>query len=269
MNNKSLTKVALRYRAVFLDTERTGIDMEPSAASVPVMAFIARLAENGFCVSEELLHALHTVTADRLAEITACVNDVMGVTLNWAPLVKGWDIPTNETLLDHFVTLLANFFGEEAVTWYRVRGAPDKLTDGASADDERMGTGYSLTIDQSFKGTGDYYASVDVSSSPSGVLCTDLMRSLIVHYASTTPAAAPPLLEPTVVRPNEAQRLLRLNPNAPTTVTIYDIAGHRLQTLSADGVERMSLQAEGVAGCYQVVVQNGDQRTVLRYIVIK
>ena len=114
MNNKSLTKVALRYRAVFLDTERTGIDMESSAASVPVMAFIARLAENGFCVSEELLHALHTVTADRLAEITACVNDVMGVNLNWAPLVKGWDIPTNETLLDHFVTLLANFFGEEA-----------------------------------------------------------------------------------------------------------------------------------------------------------
>jgi hypothetical protein len=114
MNNKSLTKVALRYRAVFLDTERTGIDMESSVASVPVMAFIARLAENGFCVSEELLHALHTVTADRLAEITACVNDVMGVNLNWAPLVKGWDIPTNETLLDHFVTLLANFFGEEA-----------------------------------------------------------------------------------------------------------------------------------------------------------
>lgn len=114
MNNKSLTKVALRYRAVFLDTERTGIDMESFVASVPVMAFIARLAENGFCVSEELLHALHTVTADRLAEIMACVNDVMGVNLNWAPLVKGWDIPTNETLLDHFVTLLANFFGEEA-----------------------------------------------------------------------------------------------------------------------------------------------------------
>ena len=114
MNNKSLTKVALRYRAVFLDTERTGIDMESSVASVPVIAFIARLAENGFCVSEELLHALHTVTADRLAEITACVNDVMGVNLNWAPLVKGWDIPTNETLLDHLVTLLANFFGEEA-----------------------------------------------------------------------------------------------------------------------------------------------------------
>jgi len=160
------------------------------------------------------------------------------------------------------------YFGEEAVTWYRVRGAPDKLEDGASADDEQMGTGYSLTIDQSFLGTGDYYASVDVSSSPSGVLCTELMRSLIVHYASSA-SPAPPLLEPTMVRPNEPQRLLRLNPDFPTTVTIYDIAGHRLQTLTADGVERMELQAESVAGCYQVVVQNGEQRTVLRYIVVK
>jgi hypothetical protein len=161
------------------------------------------------------------------------------------------------------------YFGEDAVTWYRVRGLPDKLTDGASADDERMGKGYSFTIDQSFLGTGDYYASVDVSSSPSGVLCTDRMRSLIVHYASTAASPAPPLIEPTMVRPNEQQRLMRLNPDNPTTVAIYDIAGHRLQTLSAHGVERMGLQAQPVAGCYQVVVQNGDKRTVLRYIVVK
>lgn len=160
------------------------------------------------------------------------------------------------------------YFGEEAVTWYRVRGAPDKLTDGASADDERVGIGYSLTIDQSFKGTGDYYASVDVSSSPSGVLCTDLMRSFIVHYASTA-AYAPPLLEPTMVRAHEPQRLLHLNPDQPTIVTIYDIAGHCLQTLTADNAERIDLQAQPVPGCYQVLVQNGDQRTILRYIVIK
>ena len=166
------------------------------------------------------------------------------------------------------INTMGYYFGEEDVTWYRVRGAPDKLTDGASADDERMGTGYSLTIDQSFKGTGDYYASVDVSSSPSGVLCTDLMRSLIVHYSSTT-SYAPPLLEPTMVRPNEPQRLLRLNSNYPTTVTIYDIAGHRLECLEAKEVDQLILYAQPVAGCYQVVVQNGDQRTVLRYIVIK
>ena len=111
--NSNLTKVALRYRAVFLDINREDINMN-SEASVPVLAFVARLKENGFCVSEELLHALNAVSIDRLAEITECINDVMGVKLNWAPLVKGWDVPTGETFADHLITWIANIFGEEA-----------------------------------------------------------------------------------------------------------------------------------------------------------
>ncbi len=113
MNNKTLTNVALRYRAVFLDISRKDINMR-SEASVPVMAFTRRLKENGFCVSEELLHALNAVSADRLAEITRCINDVMGVNLNWAPLVKGWNVPTGESLADHLITWIANIFGKEA-----------------------------------------------------------------------------------------------------------------------------------------------------------
>ena len=113
MNNKTLTNVALRYRAVFLDINRKEINMA-SEASAPVLAFVARLKENGFCVSEELLHALNAVPADRLAEITECINDVMGIKLNWTPLVKGWDVPTGETLADHLITFIANIFGEKA-----------------------------------------------------------------------------------------------------------------------------------------------------------
>lgn len=113
MNNEILTRVALRYRAVFLDINREDINMR-SEASVPVLAFTKRLKENGFCVSEELLHALNAVPADRLAEITECINDVMGVKLNWASLVKGWDVPTDETLADHLITFIANIFGKEA-----------------------------------------------------------------------------------------------------------------------------------------------------------
>lgn len=108
--NKTLTKVALRYRAVFLDINREDINMN-SEATAPVMAFVARLKENGFCVSEELLHALNAVSADTLAEITECVNDVMGINLNWAPLVKGWDVPTGESYFDHLVTWIANLLG--------------------------------------------------------------------------------------------------------------------------------------------------------------
>lgn len=111
--NNNLTQVALRYQALFLNIKREDINMH-SEATVPTMAFAKRLKENGFCLSEELLHALNAVPAKRLAEITHCINDVMGVTLNWAPLVKGWDTPTGETLADHIVTLIANIFGEEA-----------------------------------------------------------------------------------------------------------------------------------------------------------
>ena len=113
MSNKTLTRVALRYRAVFLDINRENINMK-SEASVPVMAFVTRLKENGFCVSEELLHTLNAAPADRLAEITECINDVMGVKLNWAPLVKGWNVPTGESLADHLITWIANIFGKEA-----------------------------------------------------------------------------------------------------------------------------------------------------------
>ncbi len=113
MNKKTLIKVALRYRAVYLDISHEDINMR-SESSVPVMAFVTRLKENGFCVSEELLHALNAVSPDCLAEITKCIDDVMGVDLNWAPLVKGWDVPTGETLADHLVTWIANIFGKEA-----------------------------------------------------------------------------------------------------------------------------------------------------------
>ena len=113
MNNKTLTMVALRYRAVFLNINREGIKMQ-SEQTAPVMAFVLRLKENGYCVSEELLHALNAVPANRLAEITECNNEVMGVKLNWAPLVKGWKVPTGETLADHLITWIANIFGEKA-----------------------------------------------------------------------------------------------------------------------------------------------------------
>lgn len=113
MNNKTLTNVALRYRAVFLDINRENINMN-SEASAPVMALTRRLKENGYCVTEELLHALNVVPADRLAEITECINDVMGINLNWASLVKGWNVPTGESFADHFITWIANIFGKEA-----------------------------------------------------------------------------------------------------------------------------------------------------------
>lgn len=112
MNERVLQKVALRYRAIFLPIERDGLTgvYEPT---VPVMAFTARLKENGYSVSEELLHALTQVPDNTLGEITQLINETLRVNLNWMPLVKGWDVPTGETRMDHWITFLANLFGGE------------------------------------------------------------------------------------------------------------------------------------------------------------
>ena len=112
MNEQSFQRVALRHRAIFLPIEKAQLT-DSYQPTVPVMAFVARLRENGYSVSEELLQALTKVSANKLADITALINEVLGVKLNWAPLVKGWDVPTGETRADHIITLIANVFGEE------------------------------------------------------------------------------------------------------------------------------------------------------------
>lgn len=114
MNNKILSKVALRYRAVFANVDRNEIDLN-NTITEPVLAFVKRLKECGFCLSEELLHVLNGVDTKHLEEITEIINEVMGVKLNWAPLVKGWDTPTGESLPDHIITLIANMFGNQSV----------------------------------------------------------------------------------------------------------------------------------------------------------
>lgn len=109
MDKKTLTNVALRHRAVFLDLNREDINMS-SEITVPVAAFIQLLNENGFCANEELLHALNSVSPYRLAVIAECINEVFGLDLNWAPLVKEWNVPTGETAADHLVTFIVNLF---------------------------------------------------------------------------------------------------------------------------------------------------------------
>lgn len=110
MRDKKLLRIALRYRAIYLDIDPKEIDLETKPTPA-VLAFVARLRENGFSVNEDLLHALCMVSATELAGITAVIDDVMGVKLNWATLVKGWNVPTGETRADHLITFFANLLG--------------------------------------------------------------------------------------------------------------------------------------------------------------
>ena len=111
MDTMSLMKVALRYQAIFLDLHWEDIDKE-SKPTAAVLAFVRRLNQNGFTVSEELLHALNSVSTDKLVEISECINELMGVHLNWAPLVKLCPIPTGETYGVHLITWFVNMYSD-------------------------------------------------------------------------------------------------------------------------------------------------------------
>lgn len=78
-----------------------------------VYSLLERLKENSYCASEELLHGLGMVSSEELADIVAVIEDVMGVKLNWSPLVKGWNVPTAEGAIDHFITWIANVLHKE------------------------------------------------------------------------------------------------------------------------------------------------------------
>lgn len=112
MNDENLLKVALRYKGLYLDIEKEDIDMS-SKMTPAVYSLTERLKENGFGLSEELLHALDKVPVSKLAVVVSIIEDVMGVGLNWSPLVKGWDKPTGEGFADHFVTWIVNIFKGE------------------------------------------------------------------------------------------------------------------------------------------------------------
>lgn len=112
MNDKALVKVALRYKALYLDIRKEDINMS-SEITPAVYSLLERLKEYGYCVSEELLHGLGMVTVEELTDIVAVIEDVMGVELNWSPLVKGWNVPTKEGAVDHFITWIANILHKE------------------------------------------------------------------------------------------------------------------------------------------------------------
>ena len=110
-DRKSLLRVALRYGALLVDIEPEDIKMD-AGISKEVSAFLLSLSEKGYVADEKLLRALCSLpaTEDLLNEITEVIDSALGIGLNWAPLVKGWDVPTGESFLDHCITFYANFF---------------------------------------------------------------------------------------------------------------------------------------------------------------
>ena len=103
-----LLKVAIRQQAVFVsEKEASASERTITRASVE---FVANLRKLGYTLSEELLGVTNKLAPDELLNIFNTFKYILGVNLNWAPLVKGWNVPTNESEIDHIITLFANIF---------------------------------------------------------------------------------------------------------------------------------------------------------------
>ena len=155
------------------------------------------------------------------------------------------------------------------VTWYRVVGEPDDLGVARSEwDDEVVGRGYSLSLDKNFEGTGDYYCTLDVDSGPASTYCNGKLRSRIISYSTpTSPSQRVIRLLPNVADKGQTVRVVGLDPNSEAAIRVYSVTGQLLGTYASAQEEIFLLDAMRVTGCYEVVVQENGEQTVLRYLV--
>lgn len=103
--------VSLRQGALWVPVVDTPTTFEQIRPTVSVL--VANLDKLGFAVEEPLLHALNTSTPSFQSKVLYHARTVMGMDKNWTPLVKGWDTPTGETLMDHMLTFFHNVFGSK------------------------------------------------------------------------------------------------------------------------------------------------------------
>lgn len=158
------------------------------------------------------------------------------------------------------------YFTPANVTWYRIVGEPDDLHNNFPQDDQCiMKNSYYLTLDKSLKGTGSYYAVIDVSDSQ-GMLCDGLMRSIIISYSGSKQPAQVKLI-PNAVVTGQTMQLKGLNPNEESEIFIYSTTGKLINYFTSIGESTILLNASHVSGCFQVLVKSPSIHQTLRYIV--
>src|ERR1700712_1805492 len=102
MKTKELLKISLRQNAIFVPSAMIANDIKNLSGTTSVL--VANVSKLGFTFSESLLHALNNVNPNYKVEILDVLKEVLGTDKNWTPLVKEWNIPTGESVIDHVAT---------------------------------------------------------------------------------------------------------------------------------------------------------------------
>jgi hypothetical protein len=105
---ENLIRISLRQQAVFVPQTMTSGQRKPLQETTSLL--VANLAQLGYGLSENLLHALNHTGPEFHNRLLEIFRDVMGMNQNWTPLVKNWLVPTGESLIDHIITFFATLF---------------------------------------------------------------------------------------------------------------------------------------------------------------
>lgn len=104
----ALLRTGLRQQAIYIPGTVVNTDTPHITPAAGML--VTNLAKLGFGVTEDLLYALNHTSPAYQATILETFREVMGVNTNWTPLIKDWQVPTNESFIDHFITYFTNKF---------------------------------------------------------------------------------------------------------------------------------------------------------------
>ena len=160
------------------------------------------------------------------------------------------------------------YFEEEDVTWYRVRGdsADDFWAEPYERIDDVVDHGYYLTLDKNLKGTGDYYAEVDVSSTYSGIICEDRIRTVVAHFIGTEQTQEL-MLAPTAIKRGHPTQLMGLIPEEQTSVLIYDASGALIEAQHTTAISTLQLIPNYPTGCYLMHVESATYNRSFKFVI--
>jgi hypothetical protein len=107
--NSDLLKVGFRKNAlVILDEWDT--HQGPTKINETTSVLLANSSKLGYTFSEDLLNKINGISPKAKLEILNFMKELTGVKKNWTPLVKQWNVPTGESVVDHIITWFANIF---------------------------------------------------------------------------------------------------------------------------------------------------------------
>lgn len=110
----SLVKVSIRNQAIFLEGMQK--PEKHQLLQQTTLQLIANCQKLGYGFSEELAQTLNLASPKIKLQILEVLKEITGVSKNWTPLVKGWDVPTGESYEDHVLTFFVNLFGSKKGT---------------------------------------------------------------------------------------------------------------------------------------------------------